>query len=111
MAKEAIEIQEGQTIDHTLTSDVNVGDVIPLGTMVGVAVTSGLTGEVIAVKLEGVWQITATTADAITVGAIVYFDATNRVVTITATANTLAGKAVSAKAGATAGSILVKINA
>lgn len=111
MAKEAIEYQDGHVIDHTLTSDVNVGDVIPLGTMVGVAVTSGLTGEVIAVAIEKVWQVTAATADVITVGAVLYFDATNRVVTTVSTANTLAGKAISAKAVATAGTVYIKINA
>jgi len=109
--KEAVQYQEGHVIDHTLESDVNVGDVIPLGTMVGVAVTSGLTGEVIAVEIEKVWQVTAATADAITVGAVLYFDATARVMTTVATDNTLAGKAISAKAGGTAGTVYVKINA
>lgn len=111
MAKEAIEYQEGDVIDVTLAGDVNVGDVIPMGVMVGVAVTSGLTGEVIAVKITGVWQITAATADAIAVGDQLYFDATNRVLTTVSTAMTIAGKAISAKAGATAGTVYIKINA
>lgn len=111
MAKEAIEYQKGDVIDHTLAGDVNVGDVIPLSGMIGVAVTSGLTGEVIAVKIVGVWQITAATADVIAVGDVLYFDATNRVVTTVATSNTLAGKAISAKAGTTAGTVYIKINA
>lgn len=110
--KEAIEIQEGETIDFTLTEDVSVGDVVPLSTeMVGIAMTSGLLGEVIALKITKVWQITAATADAIAVGAQLYFDATARVVTTVATSNIKAGKAVTAKAATTAGSVLVKLNA
>jgi predicted RecA/RadA family phage recombinase len=112
MGKEAIFVQDGKSIDITLDGDVNVGDVVPLGTlMVGVANTSGLTGEVISVTTEGVYTITATTADTVAIGAQLYFDETNRVVTTTATDNIKAGIAMSVKAGATAGVVDVKINA
>lgn len=120
MAKEAIEYQKGQTIDLTLSGDVSVGDIIPLGlAMVCVAVTSGLTGEVIAVETEKVWQVTAATADAVAVGDQLYFDAVNRVVTIiadsvgdgTGVAFAKAGKAVSLKTATVVGTVYVKINA
>lgn len=112
MVKEATELQEGDVIDYTLTGAVDVGDVVPLGTgMIGIAKTSGLAGEIIALDIERVFEINATTADAIAVGDIVYFDATARTITTTATANTRAGRSVSAKAAATAGTVYVKINA
>jgi len=111
MAKEATEYQKGQVVDLVLDSDVNVGDVIPLKTMVAVAVVSGLTGETIAAETEKVWQVNAATADAVEVGDVLYFDATNRVVTTVDTSNTLAGKAMSAKAAAVAGFVHIKINA
>ncbi len=112
MAKEAVEFQNGTVIDYTLSEDVNVGDVIPLGDdMVGIAVVSGLTGEQITLELEKVWKINATTADAISVGKVVYFNAATREITTTATSNCRAGKAISAKAAATAGFVYVKINA
>lgn len=109
--KEAIRHQDGKKIDHTLAGAVDVGDVIALGTgMIGIASTSGLTGEVIALETEGVYEINAASADAITVGAEIYFDEENRVLTTTSTANVRAGRAVSAKSGATAGTVYVKIN-
>lgn len=110
--KESIEKQEGRYIDVTLTEDVSVGDVVPFGTgMIGIATISGLTGEVIAVDTEGVYTINGATADAIALGDLVYFDVTNREITTTATANVRAGRAVSIKAGSTAGTVDVKINA
>lgn len=112
MAKEAIEVQEGDVIDYTCPGVINVGDVVPLGTgMIGIAVTSGLTGEVIGLEIEDVYEINATTADAIAIGDIVYFNVTTRAITTTATSNTRAGRAVSTKAAATAGTVYVKINA
>jgi len=110
--KEAILYQEGRVIDHTLAGAVDVGDVVPLGTsMVGIASTSGLTGEVVALEIEKVWQITAATADVIAVGDLLYFDATNRVLTTVSAGMVRAGRAISAKAAATAGSVYVKLNA
>lgn len=112
MAKEAIEVQEGNVIDYTCPGAIDVGDVVALGTgMIGIAVTSGLTGEVIGLKIEDVYEINATTADVIAVGNEVYFNTTTRAITITPASNTRAGRAVSAKAAATAGTVFVKINA
>lgn len=112
MAKEAIEVQEGEVIDYTLTAAVAVGEVVPLGTaMVGVAVTAGAIGELVGLKIESVFEINATTADAISIGDVVYFNTTTRAITTTATSNTRAGRAVSAKAATVAGTVMVKINA
>lgn len=112
MAKEAIEVQEGDVIDYTLSAAVAVGAVIPLGTaMVGVAVTAGEIGEMIALDIEKVYEVNAATADVIAVGDEVYFDATNRVITTVSVGMVRAGRAVSAKAAATAGTVNVKINA
>ncbi len=112
MVKEAIEYQDGAVIDYTLTEDVNVGDVIPLGDdMVGVAVVSGLPGEQITLETERVWKINATTADAINIGNVVYFNSTSREITTTASGNCRAGKAISSKTATTAGFVYVKINA
>lgn len=110
--KEAILYQEGEVIDYTLTGAVDVGDVIPLGTdMVSIASVSGLTGEVIALEIAKVWQITAATADVIAVGDLLYFDAANRVLTTVSAGMVRAGRAISAKAAATAGTVYIKLNA
>lgn len=110
--KEAIRYQDGKKIDHTLTGAVDVGDVVALGLgMIGVASTSGLTGEVIALETEGVYEINATTADVVAEGDLLYFNTTGRELTTTATSNVRAGRALSAKAATVAGTVYVKINA
>lgn len=119
MAKEAIRYKDGEKIDYTLTGAVDVGDVIPLGiSMIGIASTSGLAGEVIALEVEGIYEINATTADAIAIGDVVYFDHINRSVTIksdsvgdgTGTKFARAGVSTSVKTAAVAGTVYVTID-
>ena len=109
MAKEATKIQQGAIVDYTAAATIANGDVIPLTGKVGVALDDAVSGDVISLELEGVFEITATTADAVAFGVVLYFDATAREVTTTATANTLAGHAMSAKAATVAGSVYIKI--
>lgn len=110
--KEAVRYQDGIKIDKTLTSNVDVGDVVAVGTgMIGVASTSGLTGEMVALEVEGVYEINATTADTINEGDLLYFNVSAREITTTSTSNVRAGRAISSKAGAVASTVLVKINA
>jgi len=109
MPKEATKIQQGAMVDYTATATIANGDVVPLADSIGIALDDAVSGDVISLELEGVFEITATTLDAIAFGVVLYFDTTARTVTTTATANTLAGRAMSAKAGATAGSVYVKI--
>jgi len=112
MSKEALEIQGDVTYrDYTLGADVNVGDVIPIGTdHIGIASVTGLAGETISIGISGLWEITAATADAIAFGDKLYFDATSRVLTTTATSNSFAGTAMSTKPASTAGSVYVELN-
>jgi len=109
MSKEATKIQKGEVVDFTATAETLNGAVIALTECIGVTQGNAEVGEVIALDLVGVYEVSAKEADAIAFGAKVYFDNTNKEITITSTDNTLAGMAVSAKAGATAGSVWVKI--
>ncbi len=110
IVKQAIEKYEGKVIPFTCTEEVTVGDVVPVGiSMIGIAVSSGLTGEKISLEIEKVWTITAKSADAIAVGDVVYWDDTLKVITIDNTDTVRAGTAISSK-GAVAGTIDVKIN-
>lgn len=109
MAKEAVKIQEGGVIDYTAGGTIANGDVVPLTDRVGVALDDAVSGDVISLALEGVFEITGATADTFAIGTVVYFDATARNVTTVATANTPAGIATTAKAGAVAGTVNVKI--
>ena len=118
MAKEATKIQNGEVVDYITTGAVANGDVIPLVDRVGVALNDAVTGDSISLELDGVFEINAATADSIVFGDVLYFDATNRVVTIlgdsvgdgTGTAFVKAGIATSAKAATVAGSVYVKID-
>lgn len=99
--------QKGETLDYTATAAVSNGDVVDLATRIGVAgnnIPAGATG---AVHVEGVF-IMPKGADAITLGAAVYWDATEEQITTTAEGHTPAGYAA-APADAGAATVLVKL--
>jgi len=110
MAKEAYEIKEGKVIDYTITKDTEVGEVVALGNMIGIAMVSGVAGETIGLSIEGVYSIKAKASEAIVVGDELFFDKSNRELTITATDNSRAGIAVSTKSASAIGSVEVKLN-
>lgn len=91
-------VQNGDYIDYTAATDVAAGDVLVIGTIVGVAnrpIPSGRTG---AIAIEGVFEFAKAASTAIAAGAVVYWDAANSVVTTTSSENTALGKAVAAAA-------------
>ena len=92
-------IESGDVLDYTVGSSetITAGDVVIKGDLVGVALGSGTEGDVVAIRMEGVFQLPKATG-AITLGAKVYWDDTNNVVTTTASGNTLLGQAWSAQA-------------
>ncbi len=49
--------QDGRIVDHVLAADCASGDVIVKGSLVGIAVTGGKTGETIALAIEGVFAL------------------------------------------------------
>ena len=117
MAKEALIVMEDDRVPMTLTSDVEVGDVIQYGTSkIAIAGTSGLAGETITVYLHDiVVEIEATTADEIKVGDKLYFDHVNRVLTKKAddgagNAYNPAGTAITAKDADVVGTVQITLN-
>ena len=112
MAKEAVFVQIGDTIDYANSgdADIAVGDVVPLVSRIGVALENIAQGEVGGVRLVGVFEMPAEAGVDLTfaVGDLLYWDATNSVLTKTETGNTPAGMAVSVKA-ATEATALVRI--
>ena len=103
--------QRGESLDYTNagSAKIEAGDVIVLGTKIGVAGCDIAVGAVGSVHVEGVYKFPKATG-AITIGAAVYWDATNENITTTSTSNTLAGYAAAAAASADT-TVLVKINA
>lgn len=95
-------VDSGNTIDYIPSADVAAGDVVIQGTLVGVAkvpIASGLLG---ALAVDGVFDFAKVTGSstAIAVGTKVYWNATTKIATATATSNTLIGKTVQAAADA-----------
>lgn len=101
--------RNGKKMDLTCTAAVAMDEVVVVGTIVGIASTAGAIGDVIALDVEGVYELPAK-AEAFTQGALLYWDGTNTYLTTTSTNNTLAGVAWAAK-GASATTALIKINA
>jgi len=95
------------TITLTASAAVAVGDVLVEGDTIAVAMTSAAaSGDIFTARVYGrVNEVTAFADDAIAVGAIVYWDATNTRLTTTASTHKRAGRALSAKAGSTAGTV------
>lgn len=104
-------VQRGEALDfaNSSGSKINAGDVVVLGTRIGVAGGDIANGETGAVHVVGVFEFPKASG-AITLGAAVYWDATNSKITTTSTSNTLAGFAVAAAASGDE-TVLVKINA
>ena len=104
--------QRGEALDYTNagSAKIEAGDVIVLGTKIGVAGCDIAVGAVGSVHVEGVFRFAKKANTAITIGAAVYWDATNEEITTTSTSNTLAGYAAAAAASADE-TVLVKINA
>ena len=94
-------------VDYVATADVENGAVVVLPGQIAVAYDNAKTGETISLALEGVFEISAKTADAFTMGMPVFWDAGAKEVTKAGTAK--AGIAVSIKAAAGVGTVLVKI--
>lgn len=90
--------QEGDVVSVTAASDVTGGTGHLVGSLFGIAVADALTGEAVELALKGVYDHAKTSAQAWAEGAKIYWDNTNKVMTTTASGNTLVGVAVAAAA-------------
>ncbi|MHB0706019.1 DUF2190 family protein [Roseomonas mucosa] len=90
-------VQPGNTLTLPAPAGgVLSGDLVAIGSIVGVANGDAAAGEPMDVDVVGVFVLSKAAALAIAVGDIVYWDATNRLVTKTASGNTKLGVAVEA---------------
>lgn len=90
-------VQNGKTIEVTLAAAITSGAALLIGTLLGVAVTSGGIGDVVVFNVEGVYTLPKDTST-VAVGVAIYWDDTAKKVTTTASGNTLIGKAWEAAA-------------
>ena len=100
--------QRGETLDYTAAKKLEAGDVVSLGSRIGVAAANIGAGEQGAVHVVGVFAMAKANTEEIKQGAAVYYDAAAEAITTTADGNTPAGYAA-ADAVTTATSVLVKL--
>ena len=81
-------VQETDRIDITATAEVKAGNIVEAGALHGVAITDLKVGEVGAIKVTGVFKVTANKTDTFEVGDVVNFD-TDKVAPKTATQDTV----------------------
>jgi predicted RecA/RadA family phage recombinase len=97
-------IQPGDVIDWTNSTGAVLasGAGVLVGTRIGVAAADIANTATGSVRVKGVVELPKLTTDAPTQGALLYWDNTNKRLTITSAGNTLAGYAAAAAAnGAT----------
>lgn len=104
---------EGNRIDYTPSSAVASGAVVVQGELVGIATAPIAANALGSLAVVGVFEMPKATGSGtgIGAGAVVYWDATNQVVTTSAGAgaNKLLGKAVAA-AATTSAVVLVRLS-
>jgi predicted RecA/RadA family phage recombinase len=88
-------VQEGKALNYTAGADINSGDFVLIGSIGGIAKTAIANGKVGAVHVTGIFNVAKATG-AITQGAKLYWDNTNKVLTTTASGNTIVGVAAAA---------------
>ena len=100
-------IQPGEHITLPAPAAVVGGAGVLVGGIFGIAQGNAGIGEPVVLVRRGVFTLPKTSAQAWTVGAKVYWDAANAVVTTTASGNTLIGAAVEIAANPSATGIVL----
>lgn len=91
-------VQSGDTLPFTAPYALLSGDGLQVGTLFAVAANAAANAAQVEGKLTGVFDITALSTDTGAVGTKVYWDNTNRRVTVTAGSNMFIGALAGAKA-------------
>lgn len=105
-------VQAGDVVTVPAPYALTSGQGAKTGQLFGVATGEAAIGADVALKTSGVFDLTKIGSQAWTVGALVYWDDTNKRSTTVATANLLIGVAVTAIAGGAGDTIgRVRLNA
>jgi predicted RecA/RadA family phage recombinase len=100
-------IEEVKTLDAPApTGGAVSGNAYLLGAILAVAITTAAAGVLISYRITGGAELPKATG-AITIGAKLYWDDTNKVLTTTASGNTLCGVAAKAQASGDATAVLL----
>ena len=88
-------IQDGKTLNYTAGANIVSGQFVLIGAIGGVAIADIANGATGVVRVKGVFSVPKASG-AVTQGAKLYWDATNSVLTTTASGNTIVGVAAAA---------------
>lgn len=104
---ESVVVQAGRTIDYTPGSSVAAGQVVDLGTCVGIAVRDIAANERGSLMVDGVADFLKYTSDVLSAFDVVYWDeGTNTATKTSAYGEAVIGRAVS---GAASGDATVRV--
>ncbi|BBD37480.1 hypothetical protein Amn_23600 [Aminobacter sp. Y103A] len=88
-------VQDGNTVELTAPADVEPGDIVNVGVIIGIAVHGALTGDPVQTRLEGVFnKLPLKAGDAFTAGVLTYYDAAAKMLTTTVGSNKKFGVAL-----------------
>lgn len=103
------QINKGRAIEITAGGNIASGAPVKVGSLVGIASNTYVSGDTAVIWLEGTHFINKTASQAWTAGVLLYWDATAGSFTTTSSGNTLAGYAYADAASAdTTGYILLR---
>lgn len=103
-------VAPGNTVPFIAAADVLSGAGVKSGALFGIAALDVLAGKEDEMTVTGVFELPKVFAEAWTLHAKLYWDATNKRCTITATNNTLIGVAYAAVAANASGTGRVRLN-
>lgn len=95
-------IQDGDTLTLTAPYTVAPGAAFKVGAIIAVATSAAASGATVEGLTRGVVDLAKVSAQAWTVGALIYWDDTAKLTTTTSTSNTLFGVAIAAAANPSA---------
>lgn len=102
-------VGSGRVIDFTAGANIVSGQPVLVGARLGVALTDIANGATGSVQMGGVFPVNKLATDVVAQGALLYWDAVNSRLTVTAAGNTLAGHAHAA-AGNGAAQVQICLN-
>lgn len=102
-------VQAGSALTIPAPAVVASGDVVQAGSIIGVAAGSANAAQPVDVIVTGVFQLSKVAADAVTLGAVIYWNAATKLATVTASGNTKLGVATEAAAAST-GTVRVRLS-
>lgn len=91
-------VQKGEVMDYVASATLTSGTPVLVGDILGVPLVDAVSGDTLAVQIEGVFDIAATAADTFVQGQILFWDDSTKKLTETAGSNKPVAIAMETKA-------------